>query len=442
MSARFPTWVLPATCRAAALAIALLWAGPAVAAKIACVGDSITYGYGLSNPGQQSYPAVLQGLVGAQHTVQNFGSSGCTMLKKGDKPYWNDPAYNASDAFKPDVVVIMLGTNDAKPQNWTYQADFSGDYAAMISHYRAAGATVYVAAPPPVYATGAYSIDPSVLNTQVVPLVRQIATTAGAPLIDVYQALSGKASDFPDNVHPNTDGAQLIAQTVAAALQAGGFAGAGGATGAGGVGSGGVAGTGGATGAGGAAGTAGKGGGGGTVVGAGGTAAGGSPATSGGASGAGGARATGGGPGSGGSTSGSGGAVARGGALGVGGGSGGASGAPGAGGLASSGGSAGSGGQSPGSGGTAGSSGGAGGAGGGVVGVGGAVVGAGGAGVVATGGTVSTGGTAAGTGGVTASPSGKSAGCGCRFLDRSRAPYLTALLGLLLLARRSRRRRA
>ena len=103
------------------------WGSPALAAKIACVGDSITYGYGLSNPSQQSYPAVLQSLLGSQHTVGNFGTSGCTLLKAGDKPYWNDANFSASDAFKPDVVVIMLGTNDAKPQNWSHKADFSAD---------------------------------------------------------------------------------------------------------------------------------------------------------------------------------------------------------------------------------------------------------------------------------------------------------------------------
>jgi hypothetical protein len=39
-----------------------------------------------------------------------------------------------------------------------------------------------------------------------------------APLIDIYNALSGYASYFPDNVHPNADGDVLIAQTIATAL--------------------------------------------------------------------------------------------------------------------------------------------------------------------------------------------------------------------------------
>jgi lysophospholipase L1-like esterase len=243
-------------------AVAVSWASPVSASKIACVGDSITYGYNLTNPSKESYPAVLQTLLGAQHTVQNFGSSGCTLLKKGDKPYWNDGQFGSSDAFKPDVVVVMLGTNDAKPQNWSHEVEFTGDYESMIDHYRGLGALVYVAVPPPVFTPGAYQIDPAVLNTEIVPLVRQIAGTANAPVVDVYQALTGKSSLFPDMVHPNAEGARLIAQTVAAALVLHGYGGAagtggapatGGSSGIGGApGSGGVANAGGSSGTGGA----------------------------------------------------------------------------------------------------------------------------------------------------------------------------------------------
>lgn len=56
--------------------------------KIACAGDSITEGAGLSNPSTQSYPARLQKLLGTNYNVRNFGGSGRTLLKKGDFPYW------------------------------------------------------------------------------------------------------------------------------------------------------------------------------------------------------------------------------------------------------------------------------------------------------------------------------------------------------------------
>src|SRR6187399_1030065 len=113
--------------RALATSAALaLFAGslPAHAAKVACVGDSITYGYGLANPSTESYPVQLAQRLGSAHTVQNFGVSGATLLKQGDKPYWNEAAFASSGNAAPDVVVVMLGTNDAKAQNWAHAAEF------------------------------------------------------------------------------------------------------------------------------------------------------------------------------------------------------------------------------------------------------------------------------------------------------------------------------
>ena len=228
----------PARLTGSSLALVALvaCAFPAHAAKVACVGDSITFGYGLGNPSTESYPAQLAERLGAAHTVQNFGVSGATLLKQGDKPYWNESAYAASGAFDADVVVVMLGTNDAKPQNWSRKAEFAPNYAELIEHYRALGALVYVATPPPVYPPGAFDIPPDVVANEVVSLVRSIATDENAPLVDVFTALSGKAGDFPDTVHPNAAGAGLIADAVKAALDEHGLGGASGAAGAGGAG--------------------------------------------------------------------------------------------------------------------------------------------------------------------------------------------------------------
>lgn len=259
---------------------ALFWAQSASAAKVACVGDSITFGHGLGDPSTQSYPAVLADRLGAGHTVRNFGVSGTTLLKNGDHPYWDEANYTASGAFDPDVVVVMLGTNDAKPQNWSREAEFSADYAELIAHYRSLGALVYVATPPPVYGAGGFDIQPAVVANEVVPLVRTISMDAGAPLVDVFTALSGKAELFPDTVHPNAAGTELIAETVFAALEENGLGGAGGMGGMGGGPTGGASGTGdgggGATATGGAGGsTAGSAGT--NTAGSGGTAMGGAP---------------------------------------------------------------------------------------------------------------------------------------------------------------------
>ena len=84
--------------------------------RVACVGDSITYGSGVENREQNAYPAVLGRLLGERYEVRNFGVGGATLQKRGDKPYWSLDAYKDVTLFKPHIVVIKLGTNDSKPQ--------------------------------------------------------------------------------------------------------------------------------------------------------------------------------------------------------------------------------------------------------------------------------------------------------------------------------------
>jgi lysophospholipase L1-like esterase/predicted esterase len=188
----------------------------AVALKVACIGDSITYGAGLSNPGTDSFPAVLGRLLGANYVVNNYGISGRTLLKKGDYPYWNEQAYTDSSNWLPDIVIIMLGTNDSKSQNWQYQSEFVANYDEMINHYKnlSSHPTVYVNTCPTVYNTGLAGITNPVVRDQVNPKVRQAASDTGCTVVDVYTATNGMPQNFPDNVHPNVDGSKVLADAV------------------------------------------------------------------------------------------------------------------------------------------------------------------------------------------------------------------------------------
>lgn len=183
--------------------------------KVACVGDSITAGAGASGVATR-YPSVLATLLGAGYSVGNFGRSGATLLKKGDVPYWGVAEFTASDAFAPDIVVIMLGTNDSKSQNWAFENEFAADYSALIDHYRAlpSAPLVFCCIICPVYGAGAFGITSPVVQNEVIPLIIQVANAKGAPLIDVNAALSGSPGYFPDNVHPNDGGYAVLAQTV------------------------------------------------------------------------------------------------------------------------------------------------------------------------------------------------------------------------------------
>ncbi|HEY6724123.1 MAG TPA: GDSL-type esterase/lipase family protein [Polyangiaceae bacterium] len=201
------------------LTVALLLAPSSASAqtRVACVGDSITYGYTLGNRDQEAYPAVLADLLGAAFDVRNYGVSGTTLQNAGDQPWREQEVYSRSLAFEPHIVVIMLGTNDAKPQNWS-ETRFVADYQALIAEFRALGAEVYLTTPPPVVPPGAFEIQPDVVNETLVALVRQLSVDEEAPLIDVHASLEQRPELLPDTVHPNAAGARIIAETVADAL--------------------------------------------------------------------------------------------------------------------------------------------------------------------------------------------------------------------------------
>ncbi len=187
--------------------------------RVACVGDSITYGAGLADPSKTSYPADLGARLGAGYDVRNFGVSGATLLRRGEKPWWSSDAYRAAADFAPGVVVIMLGTNDSKPQNWVHRADFERDYEALIAHFAALPShpRIYAVLPVPAYGSS-WGVDEAVISGAIIPAVRAAAAAQGARLIDMHTALSGHPEMFPDTIHPNEAGARLIASAVAAAL--------------------------------------------------------------------------------------------------------------------------------------------------------------------------------------------------------------------------------
>ena len=104
------------------------------AVRVACIGNSITFGAGIRNRSRDSYPSVLARMLGDNYWVKNFGVSARTMLNKGDHPYMNEPAYKNALAFNPNIVVIKLGTNDSKSFNWKYKADFMKDAQTTVSY--------------------------------------------------------------------------------------------------------------------------------------------------------------------------------------------------------------------------------------------------------------------------------------------------------------------
>lgn len=187
--------------------------------RVACVGDSITYGSGVENREQNNYPKVLGELLGERFETRNFGVSGATLLKKGDKPYWKEKAFAEAADYQPDAVVIKLGTNDSKPQNWAHQAELADDLRAMIDYFQALPSRpkIWLCLPAPVYETR-WGINEAAVGQEIIPLIRRVGAEKRLPVIDLHAALGGHPELFPDKIHPNAAGARLMAETVRQAL--------------------------------------------------------------------------------------------------------------------------------------------------------------------------------------------------------------------------------
>jgi lysophospholipase L1-like esterase len=188
--------------------------------RVACVGDSITFGAGVENRETNCYTVVLGKLLGARFDVRNFGVSGATLLKHGDLPYWKFPQFEQLAGFAPQVIILALGTNDSKPQNWKYREEFAGDLRALLEHFSASPShpRIWVCLPPPVYETR-WGINEATVSGEIIPRIRAIAREKKAPTIDLHQALSERPEYFPDQIHPNATGTAMMAMTIFTALQ-------------------------------------------------------------------------------------------------------------------------------------------------------------------------------------------------------------------------------
>jgi lysophospholipase L1-like esterase len=180
--------------------------------KIACIGNSITYGYGYNNP--QSYPSQLDTLLGNDWEVKNFGKPGATMLRKADDPYYKLNVYADAKVYNPDVVIIKLGTNDSKPQNWIYKDDFVADYDSMITELKALPSKPFIilCTPVPAYSQG-WGIRDSVIKEEM-PLIQAIARENKLKLINLYEPLSNHSEWYQDGIHPNELGLAEMARVI------------------------------------------------------------------------------------------------------------------------------------------------------------------------------------------------------------------------------------
>ena len=208
------------------------------AIKVACIGNSITDGHGIDFAPVNGYPAQLQKLLGNDYYVKNFGVSARTMLNKGDYPYMNEMAWKDAVAFKPDVVIIKLGTNDSKPQNWQYGEEFKQDLKQMITTLRPdlaqpakkgkknkkqviknEGPKIILCTPIPAFKKS-WGINDEIITKNIIPIQQEVAQEYNLQVIDLHSLFGdGKNTMLNDGIHPNDKGAQKMAQIIADAIK-------------------------------------------------------------------------------------------------------------------------------------------------------------------------------------------------------------------------------
>lgn len=183
--------------------------------RVACVGNSITYGHGIADRSHDTYPAVLGRLLGDRYKVENFGISGRTLMNKGDVPYMKEQIYKDALAFQPNIVTIKLGTNDSKPQNWKYQDTFKDDLRTLVRSFQELPThpRIYLCLPIPSTIPN-WAINDSVITHGVIPYIREVAREMHLSVIDLNTEFAPYVHLLQDGVHPNEDGATLIAQWI------------------------------------------------------------------------------------------------------------------------------------------------------------------------------------------------------------------------------------
>ena len=188
------------------------------AVRVACIGDSITDGHGIDLRDVNGYPAQMQKMLGNGYNVRNFGISARTLMNSGDLPYMNEGLWHDALAFQPDVVVIMLGTNDSKEYNWVHKKDFEGDLQKMLRALKALPTQpkIYLCKPVPAL-KDSWTISESVITGEIVPLLEKAVKKEKLEgIIDLHAALEGHPEMMQeDGIHPNASGVRKLAETVA-----------------------------------------------------------------------------------------------------------------------------------------------------------------------------------------------------------------------------------
>lgn len=203
----------------ALFALLSLCSEAAAPVKVACVGNSITAGVGVQNRDKDSYPMMLGQMLGKEYEVRNFGVSGRTMIQK-ERSYMKENAYRQALDYQPDILIIKLGTNDTNPDYWQYKKEFAKDMTTMIQAFRrqSPDVKVYLCYPITIYDNSRIKQQDKVLTEELIPMIDKVAKKNGAQTVDLHTPTRNRPEAYSDGLHPNEQGAHIIAKTLYKAL--------------------------------------------------------------------------------------------------------------------------------------------------------------------------------------------------------------------------------
>lgn len=190
--------------------------------RIAVIGDSISTGAHAEDPQHNGYPARLGHLFGKKAEVRAFARGGACLSLKAENSLTNSPVFKRAVDWKPDVALVMLGTNDSNvsPDNWKHRAELEGDARHVIASLRNANpdVEVHLIGPPPMFPDRKGLKPERVANLkQRVPNMGEIrrmnlGIAAAEPRV-FHHDISGAlyADRTTDGVHPDTFGHEDLA---------------------------------------------------------------------------------------------------------------------------------------------------------------------------------------------------------------------------------------
>lgn len=186
--------------------------------RIACVGDSITFGAGVILSRHNAWPHLLEKELGNSFQVINYGLSWATLQMEGNLPYRRFDFMKRMEAAKPNTVLFMLGSNDSKPCNWQakrFREQYETTIYGMLQKEHPYQLILMVpprAFPNKMIKRILFGIDNEVIGRDIRNTILDVGSKYQIPVVDLYEFTKDHPEYFADGVHPNAAGNEAIAK--------------------------------------------------------------------------------------------------------------------------------------------------------------------------------------------------------------------------------------